>query len=436
MMKILQDIFTKNGHFNVFYALLLLAAVTLPMTTFLMLPIAILMLLNVVVEWNWRQKWQNIRQHKAIPSFFIFLSLYLIPFIGLILSFNKGRAMSCFDCYLWFFVAPVCCLTYDPELFTNRRIRIVLKYFAFSTILHACILLGTATYRLLKTGDTGAFYYMKLSFLRHPSYVAMYSTFTFFLLLYFIHHYKKIISLPSVIAIILSLIILLALIVLLQSKAGLIVFAILTVMWFVYFICHVRYKLAWGALFLALTVGLGLLVFRTDVLPVNRLQETITQVQHHKEKPYGHGSSEIRLTVWKSTLEIIRKNLPWGVGTGDATDELCLNAIHKNYTNLIGHHFNAHNQYLQTLLTVGIPGLIILLTYCFYPLYFSIRKKDMLYLSFAVILIFNLLVESMFEIRAGVQFFAIINVLLWLLSVKKNPQIVQEEKITAEKAEN
>ena len=83
MRKILQDIFTKNGHFNVFYALLLLAAVTLPMTTFLMLPIAILMLLNAVVEWNWRQKWQHIRQHKAVPSFFIFLSLYLIPFIGL-----------------------------------------------------------------------------------------------------------------------------------------------------------------------------------------------------------------------------------------------------------------------------------------------------------------------------------------------------------------
>ena len=92
MMKILQDIFTKNGHFNVFYALLLLAAVTLPMTTFLMLPIAILMLLNVVVEWNWRQKWHNIQRHKAVPSFFIFLCLYLIPFIGLILSFQHYEA--------------------------------------------------------------------------------------------------------------------------------------------------------------------------------------------------------------------------------------------------------------------------------------------------------------------------------------------------------
>ena len=138
-----------------------------------------------------------------------------------------------------------------------------------------------------------------------------------------------------------------------------------------------------------------------------------------------------------SPLKVVRLVCgPWGVGTGDATDELCLNAIHKNYTNLIGHHFNAHNQYLQTLLTVGIPGLIILLTYCFYPLYFSIRKKDMLYLSFAIILIFNLLVESMFEIRAGVQFFAIINVLLWLLSVKKKPQTGQEERITSENVHN
>lgn len=418
-MSFLKDLFSTNRRFNITYAMLLVAAVSLPLTTFLMLPIAILLLLNTLTEWNWREKWHNIQQHKAVPAFFFFIGIYLIPIIGFFFSYDKIRALNTFDCYLWFLTVPLVLFTQPAELFTTRRIRAVLHLFAISTILHACILLVVATYHLITTGDSSSFYYIKLSFLRHPSYVAMYSTFTFFLLLYFIHHYKKHLSKTLTAVVVISLILLGILIVFLQSKAGLLVFALLALVWAVYLIWHAQHRLLWSIGVLIVATGSVLLVMKTDILPVNRIQETVTQVKHHKSNPYGRGSSQIRLTVWKSALEIIKKNLPWGVGTGDATDELNLNAMHQNYTNLIGHHFNAHNQYLQTLLMVGIPGMILLLLYCFYPLYFSLRKRSILYGSFAVILIFNILVESMFEIRAGVDFFAIFNVLLWMLAAKR-----------------
>ena len=89
-----------------------------------------------------------------------------------------------------------------------------------------------------------------------------------------------------------------------------------------------------------------------------------------------------------------------------------------NYTNLIGHNYNAHNQYLQTLLSTGIIGIIILLIFSFSPFYFGIKHKDILYISFVIVLILNIFVESMFEARAGVNFIAIMNMLLLLRAVE------------------
>ena len=160
--------------------------------------------------------------------------------------------------------------------------------------------------------------------------------------------------------------------------------------------------------------SVGIVFHETQWIPINRFKDTIEDVGKFKTNHLGSGSSEIRLTVWKSTLEICKKNLPWGVGTGDATDELGVNAVKKNYTNLIGHHFNAHNQYLQTLLTTGIPGILVLIAYCLHPLVAGFRKKNILYISFALMVILNLTVESMFEVRGGVNFIAIMNVLLLL----------------------
>lgn len=68
----------------------------------------------------------------------------------------------------------------------------------------------------------------------------------------------------------------------------------------------------------------------------NRILETIEQIENHKENPYGRNSSEIRLTLWHSSWEVVQKHMPFGVGTGDAGDALRLNSLTHNYRNVIG----------------------------------------------------------------------------------------------------
>ena len=246
----------------------------------------------------------------------------------------------------------------------------------------------------------------------------MYVTFSFFLFLYYIFHNHDKPSFWRTISLFLSLIILIASLICLQSKAGLLTFFLLLFIWIIYLIYTKRIRIIGSILLFCFILGSGYILFKTDLLPRNRVKHTIEQVKNHKNNPNGKSSSEIRLTLWKTSWAIAKKNLPWGVGNGNASDKILQHAIENNYTNLIGHNYNAHNQYLQTLLATGILGIIILLIYCLSPFYFGIKHHDILYISFTIVLILNIFVESMFEARAGVNFIAIMSMLLYLRAVE------------------
>jgi len=410
--KLLSD----NWHFNVFFFLLLAAAASLPFTNWLMLPVAGVQLINWVSEWNWKEKWNTLRENASPFAIFVFFSIYLLVIYGFFLSYNKGRAMAAFDCYLWFLAAPLFLLTQKRRNLTNSRIHMIFMFFALSTVLHLCIIFFIAIRKYVQTGNDAYLYYQQFSIFRHPSYLAMYATFSFYVMLDYLNKTHKNLPRYLKLGLYFAMAVLLAGVFFLQSKAGILVFCILAVVWFVYLLFIRSTNIAAALSVIIVVTSIGIVLHETQILSVHRIKDSIEEVGKFNPEHLGSSSNQIRITVWKSTLEICKKNLPWGVGTGDATDELCVNAIKKNYTNLIGHHFNAHNQYLQTLLTTGIPGIIILLTYCFYPLVISIKKRNILYQSFVLILILNILVESMFEVRAGVDFLALMNVLLFMRS--------------------
>ena len=308
--------------------------------------------------------------------------------------------------------------TYSRQYLTRNRIHKALFTFAISTFVEIGLLAIISGFKFYITGSNYYFYYHYFSIFRHPSYLAMYVTFSFFLFLYYIFHNHDRASFLRTLSLFLALIILIGSLICLQSKAGLLTFFILLFIWIIYLIFTKRIKIIGAVLLFCFIAGSGYVLFKTDLLPRNRVKSTIEQVKNHKNNPNGKSSSEIRLTLWKTSWTIAKKNLPWGVGNGHASDRILQHAVENNYTNLIGHNYNAHNQYLQTLLSTGIIGIIILLIFSFSPFYFGIKHKDILYISFVIVLILNIFVESMFEARAGVNFIAIMNMLLLLRAVE------------------
>lgn len=82
---------------------------------------------------------------------------------------------------------------------------------------------------------------------------------------------------------------------------------------------------------------------------------------------------------------------------------------------IIKHEMNAHNQFSDTIIAVGIIGLLLLLGFFFMPIYLWIKNKnfDIVLFSLLFIIAFNCLFESVFERQMGIMFFTFFYFLLF-----------------------
>ena len=126
-------------HFSIFYFLLCMAVASLPFTIFLMLPIAILIFLNWLVEGNFKTKFSRLRQEplRAV-AFSLLLIFFLLHAFSLIYSHNVAETLSNLECKMWFLLMPLTLLTADSERFNNSKIENLLLLFTFSS---ACVAL-------------------------------------------------------------------------------------------------------------------------------------------------------------------------------------------------------------------------------------------------------------------------------------------------------
>ena len=77
--------------------------------------------------------------------------------------------------------------------------------------------------------------------------------------------------------------------------------------------------------------------------------------------------------------------------------------------------YNAHNQFSDTIIAVGIIGLLLLLGFFIMPFYLWIKNKnfDIVFFSLLFIIAFNCLFESVFERQMGIMFFTFFYFLLF-----------------------
>lgn len=81
----------------------------------------------------------------------------------------------------------------------------------------------------------------------------------------------------------------------------------------------------------------------------------------------------------------------------------------------IKHELNAHNQFSDTIIAVGVIGLILLLSFFIYPIFLWIKNKnfDIVFFSLLLIIAFNSLFESVLERQMGIMFFTFFYFLLF-----------------------
>lgn len=102
-----------------------------------------------------------------------------------------------------------------------------------------------------------------------------------------------------------------------------------------------------------------------------------------------------RFALWKSAL-FANSHIFTGVGTGDYTHVLTEYYKAHQETKFAAKEFNAHNQYINTWLAIGLPGLLALIM-MFSPLYFSTKSRYTL----GILLIFPFTIYACSEVFLG-----------------------------------
>jgi O-antigen ligase len=121
---------------------------------------------------------------------------------------------------------------------------------------------------------------------------------------------------------------------------------------------------------------------------------------------YNYTTSEqSRILTYLSCKRLIYNAPIFGYGVGDANEELLIDYIQSDYLTNAKNKYNAHNQFFQTTLQVGVFGLVFL-TIPFIVI--VMRKKNVYVWAMLISLGGSLMFESMLIRYNGIMFFAIL----------------------------
>jgi len=112
-----------------------------------------------------------------------------------------------------------------------------------------------------------------------------------------------------------------------------------------------------------------------------------------------------RLELIKASLNIIKNNFWFGVGTGDMVNAYD-QQLHDMHSDLYGTKLRSHNQYLSIFSALGLFGFLIFMIALFYPVILNKRISNYYFLTFFIIFLLSMLNEDTIESQAGVTFFA------------------------------
>ncbi len=337
---------------------------------------------------------------------FLFIGVYFFYLLGLLYSENLNYGWNDIGVKLSLLLFPV--ILAADGIYTENNTRILLRCYIAGCFAVSVFLVARSCY-LYFSGNENVFFYEAFSYHFHPSYLSFYLNFaSAVLVLEMLAGKKSTIIKNSFLLLFFTLIIFL-----LSSKTGIICSAIICAV-FLFALVKRNRNLTSYALFLF--VGIGFYFAVKNFSRINFAAEVLSEKNFKTESTE---STAARINVWHASMEIIKKNLLFGVGTGDVKDELIKSYQRANMTGPLQNKLNAHNQFLQTCIALGLMGFLLLTLSLVIPGIYSLRNKEWLYGLFLLLVILNLLTEAMLERQMGIIFYAFFNSLLYYAAVNK-----------------
>jgi O-antigen ligase len=395
-----------NIHHKIHYYLAIIIAFSLPLGK--LIPVfIILMVLNWLVEGDFKFKFSAIFNNKFA---LIFISFYLLHIIGLLYTQNKASGLFDLQVKLSLLLFP---LILCSKSLSKKETQAVFIAFIIGSIASSLIMLSRSTYLYFAKGEN-TFFYDSFSVLLHPGYLSMYLNVAIsWLLIQFIQNPDKIILKQYYhLFLVLTIVLFSMVIIFLSSKSGILTLFLILISFLLYFIIYKKNHKTGSVVIIGLTLcTIFTLCFSPKTLiRLQSLGEIFTKKTLNNNEVME--STAMRMLIWESANAAIKDNFFIGVGTGDSKEALAKQYEKKNITYALVNKLNAHNEFYQVFISLGVIGFLVLSATLLTPLLSAFKTDDFIYVSFLLIIIFNFLSESMLETQAGVLFYAFFNSLL------------------------
>lgn len=342
------------------------------------------------------------------PVFWLIV-FYLLHVLGLPYTTNYNFAFSDLGMKASFLLFPI--------LFSFARFDFNLKsLFQFLNISLAfaafCILTFAFGRMMYYEGFFKVSYILEneVALFYHRGYWSTYLSIFSAISLYFAIEYTRFRIMNSVAFLVLAVVSLLTL-----SKAGALLLILLISVVFLRFILKklsLKFKL--------LSVGSLLFIFSLLLFTNNPLSSRFNEIfkafsSFKTENNTSIESNASRLIMWSTSSKLIKENFLFGVGTGDVKDALKAKNLELGNTGVVEKNLNAHNQFLNTWVQIGLFGFLSLCLIIFFQ-FKAISSFEMKLFAFGFA--FSMLFESFVESQAGIIPYALLTS-IYLLSANR-----------------
>jgi O-antigen ligase len=414
-------------HHEIFVILCMMLAFFMPFTVRVLPPIIGLIVLNWLAEPGYLERLKALFSDRSRLLTLALGSVWVYYLAGMIYTERTQTGWFDLEVKLSLIVFPLVLSTSLASGITRKELDRILVMFIAGTVTGALLFFGHSAYLSLTTPTENPFHYEHLSWYMHTTYLSMYACFALAALACIGIRKFRTLDKVQVAMMAAAAMLLFLFIVMLSSRAGTLMLTIFIMSLSLFLVFSLKRPwTGWGLLtgFIAAIVLLFLFFPnltgrfsgpKTGNVPVQEI--SAGNVAQKTSNAAG-----IRIDLWKSALAVIRENPVAGVGTGDGkaalVEEYRKEGIKKAYLK----RFNSHEQYLQTAISIGIPGLLVLLLSLVIPAVFALRKGLYLYFMFLLVIGFNMLFESLLEAQAGTIFYGFFNTLLFWYGIQRSQE--------------
>ncbi len=409
------------SHTRLFYYITLLFAFCIPVHDRLALLFTVLMVINWILTGSFRSRISRMIQDRKQRLVLLFASLFFIYMIGLLWTKNLRYGSIDLELKIPLMLFPVIFSTSRSLIFRGKRIINVFLVYMAGCFFSTMIFIFNAFTKYLQSNSYDEFYYTRLAMYQHTTYMSMFLNLALAMALFLLLFRRQMLGMQVQVFLVALIPYYFILIVMLSSKAGIFCMAIVFMVSIIAMLLYGKKKLHAIGLFAAICIAFAIAqsMFPSSFGRMKAVSHTISS--RPQAGTNAIESTAERVLIWDAALTIVKQNLIVGVGTGDVKDALFAQYKLNSFKSGTLMKLNAHNQYLQTFIALGLSGIIILLFGFIWPLWISLKKSYLIYVAFIFIVAFNFLFESMLERQAGMMFYAFFNT--FLFSIKEELRV-------------